>query len=116
MSENPSNSEKFQRLTVVEIKNKMNEGWKPYVLDVRRQEEADISKLDFVDRLHPHDQIEEILSEIPKDKEILIHCRSGMRSADAAQVLCENGFSKVYNMEGGINQWAEEIDSSLPTY
>ena len=51
-----------------------------------------------------------------KDEEIVIHCRSGARSQTAALQLKEAGFKNVSNVAGGINAWATEIDTNLPTY
>jgi adenylyltransferase/sulfurtransferase len=108
--------EKFRRMGVKEAKKKLDSGWKPYVLDCRKPEEADIVKFDFTDRLQPHDKLEEIISELPDDREILIHCRSGGRSAKACEYLAEKGFKDCINLEGGILDWAKEIDPSMPTY
>lgn len=109
-------SEKFRRMNVEEAKKKLDQGWKPYVLDCRKPDEADIVKFDFADRLQPHDELEEIVSELPKDREILIHCRSGGRSAKACEYLAEKGFKDCINLEGGILDWAKKIDPSMPTY
>ena len=57
-----------------------------------------------------------IVSELPRDREIVVTCRSGGRSAKAAAALAELGFDKLYNLEGGILAWAKEIDPSLPQY
>ena len=110
-------SEGFARLSVQETKKKLDGGWKPFVLDVRKPHEAQISSFDFVDLLRPHEQvIAGDFSGIPKDRPVLIHCRSGGRSAMAASALVAAGWTDVTNMEGGINGWAAEIDPSLPTY
>ncbi|MCA9572310.1 MAG: ThiF family adenylyltransferase, partial [Myxococcales bacterium] len=107
--------EPFARLTVRQIKDKLDAGWAPYVLDVRKPHEAEIVRLSFADRLQPHEDVAAIVDELPKDREILVHCKMGGRSAAAAEVLAARGF-KVTNMEGGITAWAKEIDPSLPTY
>lgn len=109
-------SEPFQRLTVTEIKKKLDDGWQPYVLDVRKPHEAEIVKLAFADRLQPHETVAEIAAELPKDRDILIHCKMGGRSAAAAATLASLGFTRVTNMEGGITAWAQQIDTKLPTY
>ena len=53
----------------------------------------------------PKQELNEKLKEIPKDRKILVYCRSGQRSAKASRILIENGYSKVYNMQGGIMEW-----------
>ncbi|MEC8382226.1 MAG: ThiF family adenylyltransferase [Myxococcota bacterium] len=108
--------EGFDRISVQDAHAKLQAGWAPYVLDVRKPFEAEIVSLRFVDRLQPHEQVADILSELPKDRDILIHCKMGGRSAKAAQVLAEAGFTRVLNLEGGIRAWAEQVDTRLPTY
>jgi molybdopterin/thiamine biosynthesis adenylyltransferase/rhodanese-related sulfurtransferase/molybdopterin converting factor small subunit len=106
----------YTKLTVQELSQRWKEGWKPYVLDVRKPYEAEIVNLPHVDRLEPHETVANIASELPRDREIVVTCRSGGRSAKAATALAELGFDKLYNLEGGVLAWAKEIDPSLPTY
>ncbi len=106
----------FHRISVKEAKDKLDGGWKPYILDVRKPHEAEIVKLSFADRLQPHEDVVAIANELPQDRDILIHCKSGARSATAAGELSKLGFKRLYNLEGGILAWAREIDKSLPTY
>lgn len=110
--------EPFQRLDVSSAKAKLDAGWAPYVLDVRRPAEAEIVKLSFADRLHPHSDIAAIAAELPKDRDILIHCKMGGRSAAAATALAQVGFDpqQLFNLDGGIVGWAKTVDSSLPVY
>lgn len=106
----------FVGIDVEEAKKKLDEGWAPYVLDVRKPHEADIAKLDFADRLEPHETVLDIKDDLPTDRDILVHCKLGGRSAKACEALASAGFTRLYNLEGGINAWASEIDTSLPTY
>lgn len=53
----------------------------------------------------PKQELVEKLKEIPKDRKILVYCRSGQRSMQASGILIENGYSQVYNMQGGITEW-----------
>ena len=106
----------FSRITVGEAAEKLNSGWKPYVLDVRRHAEAEIVSFDFADRLQPHDQIQEIADELPRDTDILVHCKLGGRAARACEALAALGFERLYNLEGGIVGWAQEVDPDMPTY
>lgn len=75
-----------------------------FLLDVRTQEEYDAGHISG-STLIPVEVIGTRLDEIPKDRKILVYCRSGRRSADASQILIDNGFKQVYNMKGGINEW-----------
>ncbi len=114
--EEPVGDEGFERISVTEAKAKLDAGWEPFVLDVRGDGEASIVKLDFVDRIYKHDEILKIQGELPKDRDILVHCKMGGRSAKAAAALSKAGFTRLTNLEGGITAWANEIDTSLPTY
>ena len=113
--EHPGAHGAFQRLGVAEIAQKRADGWRPYVLDVRGAPEALIVKLPWADALIPHTEVAARLAEIPKDREILVHCKMGGRSAQACAVLADAGYT-VTNMEGGITAWARDIDPSMPTY
>jgi adenylyltransferase/sulfurtransferase len=55
-------------------------------------------------------------SEIPKDKEIIIHCKAGIRSAKALLFLQQQGYQNMLNLKGGIDTWSDEIDPSQPRY
>mgnify|MGYP001175855159 CR=1 FL=1 len=112
----PEVTELFSRISVQDAHSRINEGWKPFVIDVRRPAEAEIVSLDFADRLQPHDQIQAIADELPRDADILIHCKMGGRSAMACEALAAMGFDRLFNLEGGIVGWATEINPDLPTY
>jgi adenylyltransferase/sulfurtransferase len=111
-----SEPEGFARLGVRPIKARLDEGWEPFILDVRKPHEADIVTIG-ADLLRPHEKVlAGELAGIPTDRPILVHCKMGGRSAKAARALVAAGYSDVTNMEGGITGWATEIDPSLPTY
>ena len=55
-------------------------------------------------------------SELDSSREIVAHCRSGKRSADAVQFLQQAGFRKIWNLKGGILAWSDEVDPSVPKY
>ena len=76
------------------------------ILDVRTQDEYNEGHLDKA-LLIPVDDLEKVVDELPEEKPIIVYCRSGVRSRKAAEILVENGFSKVYDM-GGILGWQEE--------
>lgn len=109
-------NELFSRISVHDANERLAQGWKPFVLDVRRPAEAEIVSLDFANRLHPHDQVQDIAEELPRDADILVHCKMGGRSAMACEALAAMGFNRLFNLEGGIVGWASEIDPDLPTY
>ena len=74
------------------------------ILDVRAREEFDSGHLESA-LLIPVDELETRYSELSKDKPVIVYCRSGKRSAQAAAILVSKGFSQVYDMTGGINAW-----------
>jgi len=105
------------QMTVMELKRKKDAGEPFFLLDVREPYEYEISKITG-STLVPLGEVGTRLSELQKhkDEEIVIQCRSGARSQTAALQLRDAGFKKVSNLIGGINAWATEIDTSLPTY
>jgi len=110
--------EPFQRVDVLTAKARLDAGWKPYVLDVRRSAEAQIVRFDWADRLQPHADVGAIVDELPRDRDILIHCKMGGRSAKACAALAAAGLQAqhLFNLDGGIVGWAEKVDTTLPTY
>jgi len=109
-------AEAFERIQVQEVAARREAGWTPYVLDVRRRHETEIVQIGFADRLEPHDTVSDIAAQLPRDRDILIHCKSGGRSAKAAADLAALGFTRLFNLEGGLLAWAREVDRSLATY
>ena len=107
--------EGFARQDVATIHARMAAGWAPFILDVRKPHELEIVKLSY-DSTIPHEDVGARLAEIPRDRDVLVHCKMGGRSANAAAVLAKAGYTRVTNMEGGITAWAQQIDTSLPTY
>lgn len=99
----------YTPLDVHEFKRRWEEGWRPFVFDVRSQAEADEVSLPFTDRLEPHTGVAGIASELPRDREIVIYCRSGGRSGMACSVLAQRGFTGLYNREGGMLAWVGEF-------
>ena len=84
--------------------NKLKEG--ALLVDVRRQKEVEDVTYDVPNYLHiPLSQLEERWSEIPKHKELVMACRSGSRSLKATYFLMNQGYDKVFNLEGGLLKW-----------
>lgn len=79
------------------------------LVDVREQNEVNTLSFDVKNSLHiPLSQLEERFHEIPKDKSIVMVCRSGARSLKAANYLANNGYENIQNLKGGITQWKAE--------
>ncbi len=104
-------------ITVQELKARLDAGEKPFILDVRNPNEWEIVRLNGT-VLIPLPELPNRLAELKgkEDTEILVHCKMGGRSAQACEILRQNGFKNVKNVVGGINAWATQIDPSLPTY
>ena len=104
-------------MTVYELKAKMDQKDDFVLLDVREPFEYEIAKIPG-SRLIPVGQLQNRLNELEsfKNKEIVAHCKSGGRSAKAAELLLNSGFKKVWNVVGGITEWSNKIDPSVPKY
>jgi len=102
-------------MTVAQLKVELDSGTKPILLDVREPDELDISRLDGV-TLIPMGEIPDRYNELDPNADIVLVCRSGSRSAKVMAFLDEMGFTRLRNLDGGMNAWATEIDPSLPVY
>ncbi|MGH7545370.1 MAG: ThiF family adenylyltransferase, partial [Gemmatimonadota bacterium] len=98
-----------------ELRRWLDDGRDVQVLDVREPYEWDISHLDGA-RLIPLGSLPERMHELDSAREYVVHCRTGGRSARAVSLLRDAGFRKVWNLEGGINAWADQVDPDLPKY
>lgn len=98
-----------------QLQHQFEQGEDPLILDVRNPEEYQISRIEG-SKLIPLDQLPERVAELNTADEIVVHCRTGVRSAKAVEFLRQSGFEKVKNLVGGINAWAEEVEQDLPTY
>ena len=104
-----------KEITVTELKEWKDSGKKFQLIDCREQYEYDFCNLEG--ELIPLGAILEQSDKIDKDNDVVIHCRSGQRSATAIMQLQQNmGFTKLHNLKGGILAWSAEVDSSVPTY
>lgn len=123
--------EAMDSITVVELKARMDAGEDLYILDVRNPEEWAISAIEGTARLPKPDieaaknsvlagresLAETVIQQIPNDREVIVHCRSGKRSADVIEFLRVVGFTnKLVNVTGGILAWSDEIDPTQPKY
>jgi len=104
-------------ITPGELKAKFDRGDSFMLIDVREPHEYEIVNIQG-SVLIPKDRIlsGEALAELPLDKPIVLHCKSGGRSAEALAALHKAGFSDAVHVGGGVLGWAREVDPSLPTY
>ena len=110
--------ENMNEISPLEYVEKVNNGWKPFFLDVRREAEENIVTLPDTNLRINHVEVPMRLDEIPKDRDIVIYCRSGARSAMIANYLkmSANYSNEIYNLSGGIHLWSSTVDSSVPKY
>jgi molybdopterin/thiamine biosynthesis adenylyltransferase/rhodanese-related sulfurtransferase len=101
-------------ITVEELKKKLDAKDDIFVLDVREPHEYQICHLNGY--LIPVGDLARRVNELDSSREIIAHCRSGVRSAKAVNFLRRAGFQKVYNLAGGILAWADRIDPKMPKY
>ena len=98
-----------------ELKQKLDANESILLLDVREPSEHDIVHLEDA-RLIPLNTLPHHIESLPLDQEIVVYCHHGQRSLYATAYLHQNGFTEAKNLSGGIDQWAAEIDSTLPRY
>ena len=102
-------------MTVTELKRRIDGGTAPVILDVREPVEAGICRLPG-SVLIPLGELPRRLGELDPGAEIVVHCKSGGRSARAVALLREKGFTRASNLAGGILNWIKEIDPALRRY
>jgi len=102
-------------IDVLELKQKMDRGDNFVLIDVREPHEYKIASIPG-SKLVPLGEVPKRLDEFDKNADIVIHCKSGMRSAKACAVLRQNGFQHVRNVVGGILAWSDKVDPSVPKY
>jgi len=101
-------------IQVEELKRRLDAGDDIFVLDVREPHEYQICNLNG--HLIPLGDLPKRVHELDSSREIVAHCRSGVRSAKAVNFLRQAGFKKVHNLAGGILAWADRVDPQMPKY
>jgi sulfur-carrier protein adenylyltransferase/sulfurtransferase len=117
VSEDAAGAAAGHTITALELKQKFDRGDTFALIDVREPHEYEIVKIPG-SVLIPKDRIlsGEALAELPQDKPIVLHCKSGARSAEALAALHKAGFADAIHVGGGVLGWARDVDPSLPTY
>jgi rhodanese-related sulfurtransferase len=87
----------------------------PLLLDVREPWEYEICRIEDA-RLMPMAHIAQGYKELDRDRDIVVICHHGARSAQVVSYLAQLGFAKVMNLAGGVDGWAREVDETMPTY
>lgn len=110
-----SNTRKVKEISVQTLAQLQKAKADFQLIDVRQPYEYDICNLNG--QLFPLNDLEKFIPKIDRQKQVIIHCKSGARSTQAIEQLEKQyGFTNLYNLKGGILRWAEEIDKNMPTY
>ena len=102
------------QLGVKQLKQRMDGGEDIFILDVREPYEYQIAQIGG--KLIPQNDVPQRLADIPRDREIVVQCRSGARSQKIAEFLKQSGYQQVVNLAGGILAWSDEIDPKVQKY
>lgn len=105
----------MEDITPHELKDMLAQTNAPKVIDVRQDWEYQKCHIDGSHHI-PMDQIEDNIDRLDPDEPIVVVCHHGMRSFQVAQYLVQSGFSNIYNLAGGIDAWAREIDPAMEQY
>ncbi len=102
------------QISVTELKQRLDAGEDLFILDVREPYEYQIANLGGT--LIPQNEVPQRLTEIDRNREIIVHCRSGARSQRIAEFLATQGYINVKNLAGGVLAWADQIDPKVQKY
>jgi sulfur-carrier protein adenylyltransferase/sulfurtransferase len=113
---NQATGPQMPEITATELKQRLDSGADIQIVDVREPYEVAIAKLP--NSIHiPLGQIINRMSEIDSNRETVVHCKMGGRSAKAIEALKRSGFSgNLINLKGGITAWSNEVDPTVPKY
>ena len=112
--EKPTVETGIPEMQVEELKRRLDKGDDLFVLDVREPHEYQICNIGGY--LIPLGDLPKRVNELDSSREIVAHCRSGVRSGKAVAFLQQAGFKKIHNLAGGILAWADKVDPKMPKY
>ncbi|MCA1622509.1 MAG: hypothetical protein LC768_00415 [Acidobacteria bacterium] len=106
----------MQEITATELKQRLDSDADIQLIDVRQPDEYAFAKIEGA-KLIPLGDVVKRMNEIDENRETVIHCKMGGRSAKAIEVLQKAGFrGDLKNLKGGITAWSNEVDSKVPKY
>lgn len=110
------NGTTMPEITATELKQRLDSGEDIQIIDVREADEVAKAKLPGTIHI-PLGQVVNRMTEIDPDKETVVHCKMGGRSAKAIEALKRSGFTgNLLNLKGGITAWSNDVDPSVPKY
>jgi len=105
----------IEDLTPAEVDQRLRSNPSALLVDVREQWERQIAAIPG--SLHiPMGEVPARVTELPGDRDLVLHCHHGARSLQVAHWLSAQGFDRLANMDGGIDEWSTTVDPSVPTY
>ena len=108
--------QQMPEITATELKRRLDDGDDIQIVDVREPAEVAIAKIPNSQHI-PLKEVVTRMSEIDPNRETVVHCKGGGRSAMAIQALKQSGFTgSLANLKGGIIAWSNEVDPSVPKY
>jgi len=114
MSQAPT--QQMREITATELKQRLDNGDDIQIIDVREPHEVKIASIPNATHI-PLGQVLNRMSEIDPNRETVVHCKMGGRSAKAIEALKRSGFAgNLLNLKGGITAWSNEVDDSVPKY
>lgn len=106
-----------QQITPTKLMKRLDDGAETPLLLLDVREPFERAQCQIGDSVHiPMNDIPARLPELPIDAEIVVYCHHGMRSMQVANFLDQRGYTKVYNLMGGIDAWSSEVDPSVRRY
>jgi rhodanese-related sulfurtransferase len=105
----------YQTISPAELFSRLETGENLRFIDVREPIEHEMVNIEAAELL-PLSSFNDWIDTLKKDEEIVVMCHHGIRSANVCMFLVRNGFEKVYNLDGGIDLWANRVDLNMPKY
>jgi adenylyltransferase/sulfurtransferase len=117
LSEAAQEASSGSTITVAQLKSKIDAHENFYLIDVREPSEYEIVKIPTSHLIPKQGFLDgSVLATLPQDKPIVLHCKSGVRSAECLAILKNAGFADATHVAGGVIAWAKQIDTTLPVY
>ena len=105
----------YETISPNDVAERIKNGEELNLIDVREPMEYEIASIEGA-KLLPLSLFTEWIDDLQPDKEIIVMCHHGIRSANLCVFLVRNGFEKVFNLDGGIDLWSKEVDGNIPRY
>jgi len=102
-------------LTPRELADRLRGEDPPLLVDVREEREFQFARIDGAE-LRPLSRVQLWKDELDKAREIVLYCHSGSRSLSVAHYLTVQGYTRLFNLRGGIDAWSREVDPTVPRY